>query len=110
MFINNIINININMIIHNHVYVQGGERIAWEFHHVTLQRVPGYGFGIAVSVIIVQIVIIIVYFLNIVLPTLGISPVYLIRCLGAETTHISQTATQASPSLTCSRPGPRRAS
>ena len=29
--------------------VQGGERIAWEFHHVTLQRVPGYGFGIAVS-------------------------------------------------------------
>merc|ERR1719411_1045167 len=27
----------------------GGERIAWEFHHVTLQRVPGYGFGIAVS-------------------------------------------------------------
>merc|ERR1719410_2084580 len=28
---------------------QGGERIAWEFHHVTLQRVPGYGFGIAVS-------------------------------------------------------------
>ena len=29
--------------------MQGGERIAWEFHHVTLQRVPGYGFGIAVS-------------------------------------------------------------
>merc|ERR1719192_119005 len=28
---------------------EGGERIAWEFHHVTLQRVPGYGFGIAVS-------------------------------------------------------------
>jgi len=28
---------------------QGGERIAWEFHHVTLSRVPGYGFGIAVS-------------------------------------------------------------
>merc|ERR1712012_1507298 len=28
---------------------QGGERIAWEFRHVTLQRVPGYGFGIAVS-------------------------------------------------------------
>merc|ERR1719410_2900916 len=28
---------------------QGGERIAWEFHHVTLQRVPNYGFGIAVS-------------------------------------------------------------
>ena len=33
-----------------HDHVQGGERIAWEFHHVTLQRVPGYGFGIAVSV------------------------------------------------------------
>merc|ERR1719507_200743 len=28
---------------------QGGERIAWEFHHITLQRVPNYGFGIAVS-------------------------------------------------------------
>lgn len=28
---------------------QGGERIAWEFHHVQLSRVPGYGFGIAVS-------------------------------------------------------------
>ncbi|XP_049776223.1 tight junction protein ZO-1 isoform X4 [Schistocerca cancellata] len=28
---------------------QGGERIAWEFHQVTLTRVPGYGFGIAVS-------------------------------------------------------------
>uniref|UniRef100_A0A1B6GRS7 Tight junction protein ZO-1 n=2 Tax=Proconiini TaxID=565685 RepID=A0A1B6GRS7_9HEMI len=28
---------------------QGGERIVWEFHHVTLTRVPGYGFGIAVS-------------------------------------------------------------
>ena len=37
---------------HHHVCVQGGERIAWEFHHVTLQRVPGYGFGIAVSVLI----------------------------------------------------------
>ena len=38
---------------HNHDtedHIQGGERIAWEFHHVTLQRVPGYGFGIAVSV------------------------------------------------------------
>ena len=29
--------------------LQGGERIAWEFHHVQLSRVPGYGFGIAVS-------------------------------------------------------------
>jgi hypothetical protein len=29
--------------------VQGGERIAWELHHVTLSRVSGYGFGIAVS-------------------------------------------------------------
>ena len=29
--------------------MQGGERIAWEFHHITLQRVPNYGFGIAVS-------------------------------------------------------------
>jgi hypothetical protein len=28
---------------------QGGERIVWEYHHVTLTRVPGYGFGIAVS-------------------------------------------------------------
>ncbi|XP_072152652.1 tight junction protein ZO-3 isoform X3 [Bemisia tabaci] len=28
---------------------QGGERIVWEFHQVTLNRVPGYGFGIAVS-------------------------------------------------------------
>ncbi|XP_054258978.1 tight junction protein ZO-1-like isoform X4 [Macrosteles quadrilineatus] len=28
---------------------QGGERVVWEFHHVTLTRVPGYGFGIAVS-------------------------------------------------------------
>ncbi|XP_075223249.1 tight junction protein ZO-3-like isoform X2 [Lycorma delicatula] len=27
----------------------GGERIVWEFHQVTLTRVPGYGFGIAVS-------------------------------------------------------------
>ncbi len=31
------------------VPLQGGERIAWEFHHVQLSRVPGYGFGIAVS-------------------------------------------------------------
>ncbi|KAG8296119.1 Tight junction protein ZO-2 [Homalodisca vitripennis] len=29
--------------------INGGERIVWEFHHVTLTRVPGYGFGIAVS-------------------------------------------------------------
>lgn len=28
---------------------QGGERVVWEFHNVTLTRVPGYGFGIAVS-------------------------------------------------------------
>lgn len=28
---------------------QGGERARWEHHHVTLGRVPGYGFGIAVS-------------------------------------------------------------
>uniref|UniRef100_A0A8D8RSA4 Tight junction protein ZO-1 n=1 Tax=Cacopsylla melanoneura TaxID=428564 RepID=A0A8D8RSA4_9HEMI len=28
---------------------QGGERIVWTFHDVTLNRVPGYGFGIAVS-------------------------------------------------------------
>ena len=28
---------------------QTGERIAWEYHHVVLDRVPGYGFGIAVS-------------------------------------------------------------
>ena len=33
----------------NEVLFQGGERIAWEFHHVQLSRVPGYGFGIAVS-------------------------------------------------------------
>ena len=30
-------------------YFQSGERIAWEYHHVILERVPGYGFGIAVS-------------------------------------------------------------
>ena len=30
-------------------FFQGGERIVWEFHHVQLCRVPGYGFGIAVS-------------------------------------------------------------
>ncbi|GAB6031940.1 hypothetical protein CHUAL_010327 [Chamberlinius hualienensis] len=28
---------------------KGGERAVWEYHSVTLQRVPGYGFGIAVS-------------------------------------------------------------
>ena len=30
-------------------HFQGGERIVWEYHQVTLARVPGYGFGIAVS-------------------------------------------------------------
>ncbi|XP_069952180.1 tight junction protein ZO-3 isoform X5 [Cherax quadricarinatus] len=30
-------------------YDEGGERVVWEFHNVTLTRVPGYGFGIAVS-------------------------------------------------------------
>jgi len=30
-------------------HFQGGERIAWEYHNVVLDRVPGYGFGIAVS-------------------------------------------------------------
>ena len=29
--------------------LQGGERIVWEYHQVLLERVPGYGFGIAVS-------------------------------------------------------------
>ena len=29
--------------------LQGGERVTWEYHHVTMNRVPGYGFGIAVS-------------------------------------------------------------
>lgn len=29
--------------------LQGGERVVWEFQQVTLNRVPGYGFGIAVS-------------------------------------------------------------
>lgn len=29
--------------------MQGGERIGWEYHNVSLGRVPGYGFGIAVS-------------------------------------------------------------
>ena len=29
--------------------LQGGERVTWEYHHVTLNRVTGYGFGIAVS-------------------------------------------------------------
>ena len=28
---------------------QGGERTIYEFQQVTLNRVPGYGFGIAVS-------------------------------------------------------------
>ncbi|KAL1129729.1 hypothetical protein AAG570_012673 [Ranatra chinensis] len=28
---------------------RGGERVVWEFHQVTLNRVAGYGFGIAVS-------------------------------------------------------------
>merc|ERR1719192_1967055 len=28
---------------------KGGERIIWEYHQVLLERVPGYGFGIAVS-------------------------------------------------------------
>ena len=31
------------------IFLQTGERIAWEYHHVVLDRVPGYGFGIAVS-------------------------------------------------------------
>ena len=30
-------------------FLQSGERIAWEYHHVSLERVSGYGFGIAVS-------------------------------------------------------------
>lgn len=30
-------------------FLQNGDRIVWEFHQVTLNRVPGYGFGIAVS-------------------------------------------------------------
>jgi len=29
--------------------MQGGERVGWEYHNVSLTRVPGYGFGIAVS-------------------------------------------------------------
>lgn len=28
---------------------QNGDRVGWEYHNVTLSRVPGYGFGIAVS-------------------------------------------------------------
>lgn len=36
-------------ITHCFVSFQGGERIVWEYHQVTLNRVPGYGFGIAVS-------------------------------------------------------------
>ncbi|CAN8014845.1 unnamed protein product [Ixodes persulcatus] len=28
---------------------EGGERVRWEYHNVSLARVPGYGFGIAVS-------------------------------------------------------------
>ena len=28
---------------------QPGDRIGWEYHNVTLSRVPGYGFGIAIS-------------------------------------------------------------
>ena len=26
-----------------------GDRVGWEYHNVTLVRVPGYGFGIAIS-------------------------------------------------------------
>lgn len=37
-------------VVPNEVFtLQGGERVVWEFHNVTLTRVPGYGFGIAVS-------------------------------------------------------------
>jgi tight junction protein 1 len=28
---------------------KSGDRIGWEYHNVTLARVPGYGFGIAIS-------------------------------------------------------------
>ena len=28
---------------------QGGERVVWEYHHVSLNQLPNYGFGIAVS-------------------------------------------------------------
>ncbi|XP_076054109.1 zonula occludens-like protein polychaetoid isoform X19 [Oratosquilla oratoria] len=34
---------------HGRRKLKGGERVVWEFHNVTLTRVPGYGFGIAVS-------------------------------------------------------------
>lgn len=27
----------------------GNDRVGWEYHNVTLVRVPGYGFGIAIS-------------------------------------------------------------
>lgn len=27
----------------------GSDRLGWEYHNVTLVRVPGYGFGIAIS-------------------------------------------------------------
>ncbi|BES91017.1 Tight junction protein [Nesidiocoris tenuis] len=30
-------------------YCHNGERVVWEIHQVTLNRLPGYGFGIAVS-------------------------------------------------------------
>ncbi|KAG0432375.1 hypothetical protein HPB47_020893, partial [Ixodes persulcatus] len=30
-------------------FSKGGERVRWEYHNVSLARVPGYGFGIAVS-------------------------------------------------------------
>ena len=30
-------------------FQQGGDRIGWEYHNVTLSRVPGYGFGVAIS-------------------------------------------------------------
>lgn len=32
-----------------HGIPQGGERVGWEYHNITLTRVPVYGFGIAVS-------------------------------------------------------------
>jgi hypothetical protein len=40
---------DLNELLEEPVEEQTGERIAWEYHHVVLDRVPGYGFGIAVS-------------------------------------------------------------
>ncbi|CAB0005544.1 unnamed protein product, partial [Nesidiocoris tenuis] len=42
--------INVNTVeVSKHAIKYNGERVVWEIHQVTLNRLPGYGFGIAVS-------------------------------------------------------------